>query len=213
MIMKRKIYVVGGSFSYVNWMEGSLVENIQDADLVVFTGGEDVSSYLYNEPAHPYTSSNTERDKLETKIFAQAIKFGKHICSICRGSQLTCVVAGGKLVQHQDNPSFIHPMTTIDGKIVNVSSTHHQAQSPWNLPSNHFTVLGWTVGLSKFHEGGNREEMVDGIIPGNKEVEICHYPVIKALAIQSHPEMIFRKPEFEGTIKYMQGLLNAHMET
>lgn len=43
-----KIYVVGGADNYVNFIENvQLVEKLEDAQLVVFTGGEDVTPSLY----------------------------------------------------------------------------------------------------------------------------------------------------------------------
>ena len=45
--MSRKIYVVGYGRSYANWMQGEIVPDMKDADLVLFTGGEDISSELY----------------------------------------------------------------------------------------------------------------------------------------------------------------------
>src|SRR6266446_2592686 len=100
MKTKRKIYVVGSSRQYANWMQGELVDNIEDADLVLFTGGEDVDPRMYKEPRNPHTGCNLDRDIQEAREFYLANKLKKHIIGICRGSQFTCVMSGGKLVQH-----------------------------------------------------------------------------------------------------------------
>ena len=43
-----KVYIVGRSRSYASWISGEfeLVQNIKEANLAIFTGGEDVLSYM-----------------------------------------------------------------------------------------------------------------------------------------------------------------------
>ena len=214
-----KIYIVGGDYGYANWMmtgENSLVDSIDHADLVVFTGGEDVSPALYEQPKHPKTYTNPDRDVQEMKAFDEAFHAGKHMIGICRGSQFLCVMSGGILIQDQQNPSFFHKIDTYDGKQIEVTSTHHQAQYPWRLPQHKFKVLGWSKHASAYHHGGDGEELVDARIEGNKEVEIAYYPHTKCLAIQSHPEMVFAdynlKPRVKQYIDYVRELLSKHMD-
>jgi len=83
---KRKIYVVGHADNYANWMQGKLVDKMEDADLVVFTGGADVDPRMYKEPKNPNTCSNFHRDIQEAKEFYLANKLKKRIIGICRGS-------------------------------------------------------------------------------------------------------------------------------
>ena len=213
----RKIYTVGGRDPYYSeWMQGKEVDNMEDADLVLFTGGEDVTPMLYGEIAHPTNGYNQFRDDREVPEYKKAIKLGKHIIGICRGSQLSCVMAGGKLVQHQQNPLVYHKMTTSEGRNILVSSTHHQAQYPWKMDKSKYKILGWTVGISKYHFSGENKEIVDGVVENGKEVEIAYYPKIKALGIQSHPEMLYRSRGasklFVESIDYCQDLLNKHMK-
>lgn len=214
-----KIHVVGGAVNYANWMltgESSLVDSINDADLVVFTGGEDVSPSLYDQPKHRNTYTNPERDIYEMRAFDEAFHAGKHMIGICRGSQFLCVMSGGILVQDQQNPSFFHKIDTYDGKQIDVTSTHHQAQYPWRLPQHKFKVLGWSKHASAYHHSGAGDEMVNARIEGNKEVEIAYYPMTKCLAIQSHPEMVFddynRSPRVKQYIDYVREILSKHME-
>lgn len=218
----RKIYVVGGDNNYAAWMQGEIVPKMEDADLVVFTGGEDVTPALYGEPAHPSTSCNPLRDKLEANEFWNARLFDKKLVGICRGAQFLCVMAGGRLVQDQQPQPHYHWMETSDGQRILVSSTHHQAQYPWNLTYDDFLIKGYTFQLSKWHEDGRRKEIVndtiaiDGWADGQHgiEVEVCKYLKIKALGIQPHPEYYYghKGKDFEDSIAYFQNLLNAHME-
>lgn len=81
-----KIYVVGGATYYAQFIEGaSLVNNLEEADLVLFTGGEDVSPNLYKCRKHSTTHSNPTRDTMEKEIF-EKINPNKQVClGICRG--------------------------------------------------------------------------------------------------------------------------------
>ena len=80
-----KIYLVQGQREYANWMGGELVDTLEDSDLVVFEGGEDVSPFLYGEHSHPSTYTNKERDMYELKVFRKAQELGKKCLGICRG--------------------------------------------------------------------------------------------------------------------------------
>ncbi len=199
----RKIYVVGHSQGYSRWMEGENVKNMKDADLVVFTGGEDVDPDFYGEFPHPQTQSNRQRDSYEQAEFNEALQRKIPMLGICRGSQFLCVMNDGKLVQHQQNPAFYHDIKTYDGQKIEISSTHHQAAYPYNLPEDKYKVLGWTEGISKFHEDGNQEELNPP-----KECEIVYYPGTRCLGIQGHPEMM---RIVHPTIAYLRDLLNKFL--
>lgn len=203
---------MGGYIEYCNWMRPTaLVESVEEADLVCFAGGSDVDVSLYNEPRNPTTFSDLDRDLYEKGVFNLAKSLGKKMIGICRGSQFLGVMNGTRLVQNQSNPSFLHPMITHDGKVLTVSSTHHQAVHMWNLPADHYKLLGWTVGVSGYHEDGRRNEMVIGKVPDNKEVEMVYYPHTKCLGIQQHPEMLYHDPAHAPMITYMRSLLDALM--
>lgn len=207
---KRKIYVVGPALEYANWMEGELVNSIIEADLVVFTGGEDVDPSIYDEPSHPQTYSNKNRDIIEKVAFKHCLTHKKHMIGICRGSQFLCVMNGGKLVQHQQNPSSYHNIDTFDNKTIVISSSHHQAAYPYNLVSTDYKLLGWTKGISKYHQNGESQEML--LVEG-KEVEMLYFPKTKCLGIQGHPEWMYRKGnEPNETIIYLRDLLDKFMK-
>ena len=83
------IFVVGGATNYANFIEGAqLVDNLEKADVVLFTGGEDVDPSLYGCKKHSSTYSNINRD-LEEKAIFEKIDPSKQVCvGICRG--LSC---------------------------------------------------------------------------------------------------------------------------
>jgi gamma-glutamyl-gamma-aminobutyrate hydrolase PuuD len=206
----RKIYVVGPSVDYANWCQGTLVNKMEQADLVMFTGGEDVSPELYNQPEHHTTFANPHRDRYEVVAYKRAVELNKPKIGICRGHQFLCAMAGGILIQHQSNPRSFHPIKTVDGETLIITSLHHQAAYPWVLPADEFKILAWANGESEYHFGGNNEELapVDG-----KEVEIIHFPKIRAYGIQGHPEMMFGQdhPEIDKTITYLRNQLDLFM--
>jgi len=208
MNKNRCIYVVGPSIDYADWMQGKLVSSMEDADLVVFTGGEDVSPNLYGDSKHPTTSCNPNRDGYETGIYHQALQLKKPMIGICRGSQFLCVMNGGKLVQHQQNSPYLHLIKTFDDKLLEITSEHHQAAYPWNLKHGEdFKTLAWTNGFSKFHFDGKGNELL--YAKEKCEVETIYYPKTKCLGIQGHPEWM---NEGHPTVVYLQNLLDKFME-
>jgi gamma-glutamyl-gamma-aminobutyrate hydrolase PuuD len=205
--MKRKIYIVGGGEDYACWMEGVITREMAKADLVVFTGGEDVDPSFYNQEKHPFTSSNILRDRREVVEFKRAKELGKPMIGICRGSQLLCVMNGGKLVQHQENPFFIHRLKMYDGEEILISSTHHQAAYPFDMPKKKYKILGWTNSISPIHHG---ESWLKELNPP-VECEVMYYPKFRCLGIQGHPEMLFERKGYETSVAYFRALLDKFL--
>ncbi len=203
MIENRKIYVVGNSIGYANWMEGLVVKKMEDANLVVFTGGEDVSPSLYGQPRHPMTYCNLDRDVYEKEEYNKAKELNLPCIGICRGAQFLNVMSGGLLVQDQPNPSYIHAIKTYDGKEFNVTSTHHQAAYPFNLSEDQYKIIGWTESMLKHHKDGKNQELAP-----IKECEVVYYPKTKCLGIQSHPE---EQESSAEAVVYFKDLLNKFL--
>jgi gamma-glutamyl-gamma-aminobutyrate hydrolase PuuD len=198
-----KVYVVGGDVNYANWIPAhELVDTLEEATLCLFTGGEDIDPSLYNEPKGSLTSSNLQRDLEEKEIFLKAQKLDIPCLGICRGSQFLCVMAGCRLVQHQENPFSEHEIITYDNKKINITSTHHQAAYPFNMVG--VKLLAWTLDISSVHLDGNGREMNPRF-----EAEIVLYRRTNSLGIQGHPE--FRSyqnnPNNQASISYLQDLL------
>lgn len=191
----KKVFVVGNQTDYANFIRNyTLVNDIKEADIVLFTGGEDVDPSLYGHPKHPSTYSNIERDNYEKEIFEQ-ISPSQIAVGICRGSQFLCVMNGGQLIQDV-NAHAIWGTHTIQSDtehpaFFEITSTHHQMQMPYNLPISHYKVLYWAK-RAMYHSMGNEEECMPLHLVGqDKEPEIVLYKVPgkpKCLAIQGHPE-------------------------
>jgi phosphoribosylformylglycinamidine (FGAM) synthase-like amidotransferase family enzyme len=206
---ERKIYIVGTfGQEYANWCEGQLVDDMEDASIVLFTGGEDVTPELYGKKKHYTTGNSRMRDAEELMEFKAAQEMGKPMLGICRGSQFLCAMAGGILVQNQTHPSH-HDITTNDGRVVRVTSSHHQRQYIQGLEPDKVELIAWAEHLSPYAYGESDNDKLDE----EKEVEIAFYPEIKALAIQSHPEWAYpcRDESQEKYIAYCRELLNKYL--
>lgn len=204
---KRRIYVVGSSKSYASWMNGQLVDKMEDSNLVVFTGGQDVCPLVYNQTdIHPKTYYTLERDNEEIKAYTKALELGKKMIGICRGHQLLSALNGALLIQDQPNPGN-HFVYTHDSKKFLINSLHHQAVYPFNLPKEDYSILGYTKNLLSYHENGLKKEMYPPV-----EVEMIYFPKTQCLGIQCHPEMMQYSPEhFKEGLEYFTLLLNRFM--
>ena len=211
--MNKKIYVVGGSINYTSFLNNiKIVNSIEEANIVLFTGGEDVHPSLYNAEIHPTTFPNIKRDKKELEVFKKCVNSEniKLLIGICRGSQFLCVANGGKLIQNIRNHAILgtHKIINSYGDIYDITSTHHQLQYPYNLPINKYNILYWSYNnKSSIHEGD--------LITWNentKEPEIVLYNTsksIKSLAIQGHPESL---PKNHETNKMLNNLIDSILE-
>lgn len=158
----------------------------RSADLVMFTGGEDVTPAFYGEEEHPKTFCNTERDHREALIYQQAKRLNIPCVGICRGAQFLNVMNGGKLVQHVTSHTSSHNIKTSCGHTVPVSSTHHQMMDP----ADGAEVLAWAEGLSSEYSGlkdFNPSVLSTGEV---MEPEVVHYTDTADLCVQFHPEML-----------------------
>lgn len=201
----KKIFVVGLAKQYSNWIKDHiLVDNLEDADIVIFTGGEDVDPSLYDCEKHYSTMSNIKRDLEEKEIF-EKIHPDQFCIGICRGSQFLCVMNGGLLIQNVNRHAMFGTHQIIcrrdDSVRYDITSTHHQMQYPFNLPSSDYNVLYYSSRRSECYEGDNIEYP-----PCEPEIVLYHkknYP--KCLAIQGHPEIM--RPE-APVIKMLNDLID-----
>jgi len=201
-----KVFVVGFNTGYARWIQGELAKNMKEADVVLFTGGEDISPSLYGETAgrhtFPYDRPNGQlplRDEFEVRNYKEALELGKPMWGTCRGAQLLCALAGGKLVQDMSHHSS-HKLYFYDNEYECVSNTlHHQMQYPYTMKDGEdYKILAHAIGQSPYFLDGNDKPLImpetvkkQGYAkPLIKEPEFVYYPKIKSLGIQGHPEMM-----------------------
>lgn len=167
--MARSVHVACGDKSVIRMFENAGWEILPplDADLVCFTGGEDVSPEMYGEE-NTHSSCNPKRDLRERLLYETLEPLP--MVGICRGAQFLNVMNGGKLIQHIDGHSMgyreIRVRTTSSVGITYIHEDHHQGIIP--STSSAYEEIGWDV------RDGN--------------VEILWYPENRRLCFQPHPE-------------------------
>jgi putative glutamine amidotransferase len=182
-----------------------------NCDALVIWGGADISPTIYGEPVGPRTGASEElsyRDKVEVAAVEAAIKTGIPLIGVCRGAQLLCAMAGGKLVQDVQGHMGSHTMRTNDGRSIVTTSVHHQMMYPWTLDEDKYDIIAWSAHpLSKTYMGVDVNNMLDfnGAVI---EPEIVYFHNINALAIQGHPE--FDDPDSEF-VKYCNNLVREYL--
>lgn len=218
----KKIYVVGSQSGYARWIENAeliehtteytwgpdleLEKHIAEADIVLFTGGEDVNPELYGHEALPETYFTKSRDAYEVKAW-KCIRPDQCVVGICRGLQLINVLYGGILVQDVNDHAlgYTHEMHN-SSYTYEITSLHHQMVYPWTIDKDKFDILYWTNPRSCGYYAGfdiNKDYFYEY---GEPEVVLYHSDDLPtALGIQGHPEMMQKS---SPTVKMLNNLVN-----
>lgn len=192
----KKVFIVGNSFLYQfkRMYEGrgyQLVTSMEEADIVQFTGGEDIDPGFYGQHEHPTTYTSAQRDSEEKAAYEKAIMLGKFCAGVCRGGQLLNALNGGDMYQHVDNHGIhgTHDMEDVTtGELIPVSSLHHQMM----ILGKKAQLLGKAATMRSRYKrkmtalSSKDEEVVD--VDNKVEVEACYYPETRSFCYQPHPE-------------------------
>lgn len=166
------------------------VKRIEKIDALILWGGSDIGTALYNElPVNKYQSYwPSARDVFEFELIKTCVKRKIPIIGVCRGAQMLCAYAGGKLAQHINGHQLNHSVKTWDNKIFEqVSSSHHQMMYPYKMDSDDYTILATTNNcLATEYEGLSDEEKQ--VIKKKMEPEAIYFNSLNAIGIQWHPE-------------------------
>jgi GMP synthase-like glutamine amidotransferase len=159
----------------------------KDCDAIVIWGGEDIATGLYGEKPNGAHSNESlsRRDIVELAACKHAIDAGIPIVGVCRGAQLVCALAGGRLIQDvTGHAGYNHSMETDDGRILTTNSLHHQMMYPYDVEHK---LIAWATPKRSMHYHSDNPDAMKKMsdLP---EPEVVWFPKIKALAIQGHPE-------------------------
>lgn len=159
------------------------------ADMILYTGGADVSPSLYGETILNLSYTDFDRDRRDKDCFDVARKSGKFQVGICRGSQFLNVMNGGTLWQDVTNHTGCQHIVqdVLTQKSFVVSSTHHQ-QSILNPDGNSgVKLLAWAEEADRkiSAKGGWRKASGRPSL----DVEAFWYPKNRCLGVQWHPEI------------------------
>ena len=201
------VHIIGGNLLYTQMFERfkslSLVENIREAHIVVFTGGEDVSPDLYGQHKHPSTGSNPLRDDREIEIFNYAMKNKKFMIGICRGAQFLHVMCGGQLYQNVEGHTRPHLIANyIDGPNEIVTSTHHQMMK-LNQKDSTCTLLAEAIDedyeavMVDAEYMSNCDNQVKVLTEKARSIESLYHHGEFCFCFQPHPEFPNADPTFQ----------------
>lgn len=200
------VFIINGNGQYKSLFQQlgfSLVSNIEEAQLVCFTGGADVTPALYGAAPHPMTGSHRARDEAEIVLFKKAQALNIPCVGICRGAQFLNVMSGGEMYQHVEKHTRSHAITDlVTGETVYVSSTHHQMMKP--APSGLLVACSELGGSREWFEGQMFKRDVS-----SQDNEVLFYEHTKCLCFQPHPE--FDDVGYEGMRTYFRSLLTRYL--
>lgn len=162
-------------------------------DGFLFTGGHDVSPYVYSEETR---FNNVEtfymRDSMEGILLDLAIKKNKSVLGICRGIQFINAHLGGTL--YQDLPQEIK------------STINHHQSPPYDVPCHTVKIIDGTplskllnvttLGVNSYHHQAIKK-LSDRLKPmaysPDGLIEAVYMPSCKFVqAVQWHPEFSYK---------------------
>lgn len=165
--------------------------DIDKADIICFTGGEDVNPSLYGESVaefqgQPISFFNSARDDKDAFVYGYTA--GKVRVGICRGGQFLNVMNGGKMWQHVNGHAGRGQHNLVDkitGQVVKVTSTHHQMMRP-----HASGIVLATARESSYKVAANEEWHIEHAQGRDEydDVEAIWYEDSKSLCFQPHPE-------------------------
>ncbi len=165
--------------------------DFEDADVVVFIGGEDINPSLYGEPTHRTTYFTEIRDHTEKMYFGKCLEQGKVMFGICRGAQFLHAMNGGKLWQNVNNHAGgDHAIYDIDNDVyVEATSIHHQMLR-MSDSIDVVAICGEQIATS-FEDGTGKVVTVnkDDVEQYELEIEAGAYKDSRCFFVQGHPEI------------------------
>ena len=198
-----KVYIVNSNAEYdamyVNrgW---TITYNMFEADLVQFTGGQDVSPKYYGEQMHPKTYVSEVRDAVEISYFNFALEHKIPMVGICRGGQFLHVMNGGDLWQHVYGHDVYrgHEVMDVDtGVKFHATSRHHQMMRHdrdygelvlvGSYPTDDEGEHGIRFCHEPIKEHVDREGEIEEIV-SNFDIEAIYYDDTRCFCFQPHPE-------------------------
>lgn len=183
----KKAFIVGGDrFNETDVLAShgyEVVDTMEDAELVVFTGGEDINPAIYTQKKHSSVYFNEARDAFEIAEYLRAKKLGKKMLGICRGAQLLNCLVGGSLYQDVNNHQGTHAITTEEGDTFLTTSVHHQMM----VVGEGAIVKAWAQARAtrRLYMSPLGREIDDG---AGIDPEIVVYPAHNMVLVQGHPE-------------------------
>ena len=179
----------------------------EEADVVCFSGGSDISPTLYNEKPIPATYPDAGRDTLETVIYHHCLNNDKYMFGICRGAQFLHAMNGGRLWQDvRGHAGRDHLIVDLDDDVkILATSIHHQMLRA----NNRLKIVAVTEEqISKRFEAENEVSLIASADNYEIEIEAGYYEDTGCFFVQGHPEV--GSPEYRSWT--MKKLHNTYSE-
>lgn len=163
---------------------------IDMVDMLILTGGVDVSPFLYEKNPCTIEDYQTQRDNFEILLFEEARKKQIPIMGICRGLQLVNVCMGGSLYTDLKNSGMkevIHSRELIpeDGPM----EVYHLVETVEDSCFREFA--GETLVVNSIHHQGIKElgrDLVASAHSADGLIEAVESKDLKFIGFQFHPE-------------------------
>lgn len=207
----KKVYISKNVDINTAFIEDSrIVDNPDDADIILFGGNTDVSAEICDEDNIKENNSNYRMDVSDICLFNRAMdkRKAKLILGINRGAGLVCSMSGGKILQGVDNHKMLGLHLISDGKdSMLITSNHTQLQYPYNLKKEEYEVLFWAVPERSDKYIGKSDTKIANF----KECEIVLYKnnPVPCLAIQGNPDKMNSKTV---TVQTINKIIDAYVK-
>lgn len=185
-----------------------LISAVERADLVQFTGGEDVDPALYGQ-RNVASGCNISRDLMEIEVFSLALNAGKPMAGICRGGQFLNVMCGGKMWQDVNNHLGTHWAEDVwTSERFEVTSTHHQMMRPSN--EGKIVLIGddWAPNTGRGIATARRDDSYEFEATAI-DVEAVYYDKQDVFCFQPHPEFYGKDDLARRYFDYLQAYLGV----
>ena len=182
-------------------------KSVQEADIVLFTGGiDDISPQLYGKQSHRETYNDFDADVRDIQVFREAVSLGVPMVGVCRGAQFLHVMNGGELYQHVDNHNSRHDIwLRREGRTIVSSSVHHQ-MCKYNsrmqvLADAIVSSNRWSDPYTCHTPPTNRQSLND------VDIEAFWYEDTACFGVQGHPEYTGFDEFSEWFLKQIEDLI------
>ncbi|MCE3010417.1 MAG: gamma-glutamyl-gamma-aminobutyrate hydrolase family protein, partial [Proteobacteria bacterium] len=158
-------------------------------------GGSDVHPHVYGEPIRGAVDLSSARDQVEIQLIREYTQVGRgFLVGICRGSQISAVALGYKLIQ--DLPSSLRETDHHKGSTheIQILTTRNQILRK-AAGQSHVTVNSLHHQSVVFKPGGPLEVAA---LSREGVVEALEFKNGKGLLLQFHPEITLANPQGES---------------
>lgn len=174
---------------YSDWI-GKGVDNIKDADVVLFTGNKTLSSNFNIENSRKtesiYSYSDDKQDLCEFTYMLEAINMKKPIVGVNKGMHMLHSSTNSPLVTHMQHP-IIHPIEFVGSKFFcTVNSDHHQIID-YDPDNSEYNLIAFSRDLSPFYINSEYKNYTGLLRDSSQKViepEIVYYNTINAIGFQ-----------------------------